>query len=125
MRPIEHEGTPPDDSAAIAAEICARLLEWGEGASRGRVTDWLHRLCDLYRADPAALWLYVAWQTGNPVLIAESFEERGAKVALDKQGVHQATTKAFAAIRRVAPELAKAMRETFEAHAPEAKRAVI
>ena len=125
MRPIEQEGTPPDNSAAIAAELCARLIEWGEGASRGRVEAWLHRLCDLYRADPAALWLYVAWQTGDSVRIAESFEERGERVALDKQGVHQATAKAFAAIKRVAPELAKAMRETFEAHAPEAKRAVI
>ena len=125
MRPIKHEGTPPDDSAALAAEICARLIEWGEGASRGRVTDWLNRLCDLYKADPAAMWLYIAWQTGDSVRIAESFEERGERVALDKQGVHQATAKAFAAIKRVSPELAKAMRETFEAHAPEAKRAVI
>ena len=125
MRPIEPECTPTNTPAALAAEICARLIEWGEGASRGQVCDWLNRLRHLYDADPAAMWLYVTWQTGDSARIAESVEERGAKVALDKQGVHQATAKGFAAIRRVAPELAEAMRETFEAHAPEAKRAVI
>jgi hypothetical protein len=125
MRPIEPDPAPTNTPTALAAEICARLIEWGEVASRGQVCDWLNRLRHLYDADPAAMWLYVTWQTGDSARIAESFEERGAKVALDKQGVHQSTAKGFAAIGKVAPELAKAMRETFEAHAPEAKRAVI
>ena len=125
MRPIEPESGGINEAPAIVAEICARLMEWREVQSPLKVQEWLMTLVDIRKKSPAAMWLYVAWQTGNSELIAESFEERGAKAALDKQGVHQQTAKAFAAIHLVRPELAKAMRETFEAHAPEAKRAVI
>ena len=122
MRPLEPEPTAPDLGAQLAAEVSARLMEWAETGSRTRVTRWLATLNTLHRADPAAMWLYIAWQTGNTATIAASFEERGKGQALPRQAVQQATAKAFAAMRSVCPELADAMREVFEIHAPEAEK---
>lgn len=108
--------------AQLAAEIAARLVEWAEIASQSAVSDWLKRLALIHRADPPALWLYLAWQTGDSARIAASFEEQGDRDAKSRQAVQQQAERAFAALKRVAPELAQAMRETFEAHAPEAEK---
>jgi len=121
MRPIESQQPPPNTGAQICAEIANRLVEWGEEESKTRVTHWLTTVLALHRQDPASMWLYLAWQTGDTARIAASFEERGGATALPRQAVQQATARAFEAIRLVLPDLAKAMRETFEAHAPEAE----
>jgi len=122
MRPIEAEEPPENTESKIVAEIAERLIEWSEGKSRVRVSRWLSTLSALHRSDPAAMWLYIAWQTGDTARIASSFEERGVEGALPRQAVQQATARAFDAIRHIMPELAVAMRETFEAHSPEAEK---
>lgn len=111
-----------DNEAQIVAEIAARLLEWAELTSKTRVSLWLDTLHALRHADPAAVWLYIAWQTGDTSKIAASFDEQGNARALPRQAVQQATAKAFEAIAKVKPELAFAMRETFEMHIPEAEK---
>lgn len=131
MRNLEEGGVtmprdfdePPAErtESCLVAEISARLLEWAELTSDTHVSRWLSTLLVLHRADPAAMWLYVAWQTGDTARIAASFEDRGASSALPRQAVQQATARAFEAMAKVRPDLAKAMREVFEAHAPEAR----
>lgn len=122
MRPPDPIEIVPDRQAQLAAEIAARLVEWAEISSKPRVSQWISTLSALYRADPAAMWLYIGWQTGDTARIAASFEERGKDSALPRQAVQQATAKAFEAIKKVLPDLAQAMRETFEVHAPEAEQ---
>lgn len=109
-----------DNEAQIVAEIAARLLEWAEASSKPKVSQWLASLIAIHREDPAAMWLYVGWQTGDTAKIAASFENRAAGQALPRQAVQQATARAFEALARVKPELARAMREAFETHSPEA-----
>lgn len=123
LHPYDEAEEAPNTPAKICAEVAARLVEWGEVASRGAVSHWLSTLHSIYSQDHAAMWLYLAWQTGDTSRIAASFEDRGAATALPKQAVQQSTVRAFAAIAAVCPDLAVAMRETFEAHAPEAKHA--
>jgi hypothetical protein len=122
MRPADPIEPEPNTGAQICAEIANRLVEWSEVESKSRVAHWLGTVLALHRQDPAAMWLYLAWQTGDTSRIAASFEERGGATALPRQAVQQATARAFEAIRLVLPDLAQAMRETFEAHAPEAER---
>ena len=123
MHPYDEAEQAPDTAAKIIAEVANRLIEWSELDSRGEVSHWLSTLHAIYTRNHAAMWLYLSWQTGDTSRIAASFEDRGNAVALPKQAVQQSTVRAFAAIAAVCPDLAVAMRETFEAHAPEAKHA--
>ena len=107
----------------LVAEISARLLEWADLTSDPHVSRWLSTLLVLHRQDPGAMWLYLAWQTGDTARIAASFEERGTDAALPRQAVQQSTARAFEAMAKVRPDLARAMREVFESHAPEAHSA--
>jgi hypothetical protein len=66
---------------------------------------------------------YLAWQTGDTARIAASFETRGGATTLPRQAVEQATSRAFEAMAKIRPKLAKVMREVFEAHAPQARAA--
>jgi hypothetical protein len=114
--------TPPNyPPAQIAAEICARLLEWRDSTSQVAVSRWLLRLSSLHMADPNALWLYIAWQTGDTAEIAKSFDDRGRESGTSRQCAEQITSRAMDSLARLAPELAVAMRETFQAHSPEAR----
>ena len=113
-------GASPD--AQLAAEICARILEWRDLASRTAVSAWLLKLANLHRADPNALWLYIEQQSGDTTLIAKSFDDRGSASATSRQAAEQATSRSMAAVAAVMPTLAAAMRKTYEAHAPEAVR---
>ena len=121
MHPYDEAEQAPDTAAKIIAEVANRLIEWGELESRTRVTHWLGTLMALHKQDPHAMWLYLNWQTGDTARIAASFEERGRESALPRQAVQQSTARAFDAIRAIMPDLAQAMREAFEIHAPEAK----
>ena len=94
-----------------------------ELTSDTHVSRWLSTLDVLRRADFGAMWLYLAWQTGDTARIASSFEERAGDKALPRQAVQQSTARAFEAMSKVRPDLARAMREVFEAHAPEAQTA--
>lgn len=123
MRIHENSDATRDRAFDEVAEISARLLEWAELTADSHVSRWLSTLLVLHRADPAAMWLYVAWQTGDTARIAASFEERGVGPALPRQAVQQATARTFEAMAKVRPDLAKAMREVFDAHAPEARTA--
>jgi hypothetical protein len=114
--PADVDPTPEVTTPQIVAEICARLIEWGEVASKAEATAWLITCVQLAKESPNAMWLYVTWQTGDASAIAKSFAALGAEAALDKQGVHQATTKALDRMGEVVPELAQAMRELYALH---------
>lgn len=115
------------EANTLRLEIVERLGEWRsfEGGE-GRLARWLNMLGAIWSTGgggPAMLWLYIAFQTGDARQIAASFEERGEAKAVPRQAAHQEFTQALDTLRRLNPALARALRELYERHSPEAAAA--
>lgn len=117
--PVDVDPTPEVTPAALCGEIAARLIEWGEVSSKAQATAWLVQLVQIAKVSPAALWLYLQWQTGDTAAIARSFQLLGEDSSLPKQAVHQTTATALRKLREVCPELSEAMTDLYLGHRPE------
>jgi hypothetical protein len=120
VHPADEPEDAPSPEAQLVGEIAARFVEWGELASRTRASQWITTCAALQAANPAALWLYVNWQTGDSALIAKTFREIADETASKKQNAHAHQVRAFDAMARVLPDLAAQMRAVYLQHHCEA-----
>ena len=115
----EPENTPRPETQ-LAAEIAARFVEWADVESRARASQWITTCAALQEASPLALWLYLAWQTGDGSQIAKTFRQIADETASKKQNAHALQVRALDAMARVLPELAAQMRAVYYQHHCEA-----
>jgi hypothetical protein len=118
--PFDVDDAPTNTPAQLSAEICARLVEWGEGTSKGEVLAWMMQVVAIAKVNPHAAFLYLSWGSGNVDAITRSFADLGADACLPKQGVHSNTARALRDLSSVNPELGAAMTSLYRLHRPEA-----
>ena len=118
--PFDVDDAPTNTPAQLSAEICARLVEWGEGTSKGEVLAWMMQVVSIAKVNPHSAFLYLAWGSGNVDAIARSFTDLGADACLPRQGAHNNTARALKDLSSVNPQLGAAMLELYRLHRPEA-----
>lgn len=112
---------PMCQGARIMAEIAERLIELGNTIDRDRVSAWLVTMANLHRAHHSALWLYLAYQTGDAQMIGRSYDDHSSIGGRSRQASQQEAERAFAAIEMVDRDTATVMRQLYEAYSPEAR----
>lgn len=99
------------EESAITGEVAAHLIDLATHSSKTKVIQWIIKLSNIAKEEPAAFWILINIWSGDLHELTRSYAEQGKRDSRSKQACQQEMERALRVIHRLYPEVAKAIQD--------------